>query len=237
MKKTILTLLIPVIVLCSFSACTSLQQNTSNSNPVLGAVQGVLHKGTSTAFDVFGDSEEFLTNKLIESALPKELRDINTKLESIGLSQIVKKEKQYISQIAKTTINKASPVLKNAINQMTLSDALNIIASGEGSATRYLKTKTSSDLNAIIKPIVSEQTKKLGLDTLMDNALGGNNDALNGLLGTILTGGSDQNVSQLIDDAVTEQLITGLFKIVEDVENTTRANPGTLLNSLIETKN
>jgi len=234
MKKTVQLFIISLLVLGSFSGCTSMQTGT-NSNAVLGAVKGVLTNGTSKAFNIFSDSNAFMTNALIEAALPKEIKEINTKLESLGLSHIVEKEKQYISQIANASITTARPIVKQAIEQMTLSDAVAIVSGGNGAATNYLRTTTETKLQTAISPLVHTQTEKLGVNTLLNNALGGQNGTLNAILGTVLGTGSNQNTTELLNDAITQQLIEGLFNIVEDVENDTRANPSNLLNSVLGT--
>lgn len=233
MKKTLQFIVINLLILGSFSGCTSMQQSGSNSNAVLNAVQSVLKNGTSKAFNVFGDSNEFMTNALIQAALPKEIKDINAKLESLGLSHIVKKEKEYISQIASTSISAARPIVKKAINQMTLADAIGIVSNGKGAATDYLKTKTKSQLLTAVKPIVNTQTEKLGVNSLLNNALGSNNETFSAVLGAVLGTGSTQNTTQILNDAITSQLVDGLYNVVEDVENDTRANPGTLINSVL----
>lgn len=233
MKKTLQFFIINLLILSSFTACTSMQQTGTNSNAVLSTVQGVLNNGTSKAFNVFGNSNDFMTNALIEAALPKELKDINAKLESLGLSHIVNKEKQYISQIANASITTASPIVKKAINQMTLSDAINIVSGGSGAATNYLKTKTETQLSAAIKPVVRTQTDKLGINSLLSNALGTNSGTFSSVLGALMGTGTTQNTSELLNDAITQQLVEGLFNVVEDVENDTRANPSTLLNSVL----
>ncbi|WP_335966170.1 DUF4197 family protein [Galbibacter sp. PAP.153] len=231
--------LIPVLLmagLLNFYGCTSMStagSGTQNSNVMLNTVQSVLKNGTQSAFDVFGDQNKFMTNALIDAAMPQKLKDINSKLESLGLSQVVEKEQALISDIANASINTVRPIVTKAINEMTAQDAINIISGGKGAATQYLKGKTYNDLTTAIGPVVNKQTESLGINSLLSNALGSNNSSLNAILGTVLGNGTATNTTELLNDAITKQLTDGLFSIVEDVENDTRANPSTILNSIL----
>ncbi|QLE01689.1 DUF4197 domain-containing protein [Galbibacter sp. BG1] len=219
-----------------FFGCTSLQtagENSQNSNVVLNTVQSVLKSGTQNAFNVFGDTEAFMTNALIEAAMPQELKNINTKLESYGLSSVVKKEKALISEVAEASIATAKPIVNKAINEMTPQDAVSILSGGKGAATQYLRNKTYTDLTKAINPVVTAKTESLGINKLLNNALGGTNSSLNELIGAVLGTGSSASGSDQLNDAITKQLTDGLFNIVEDGENDARENPSTILNSIL----
>ncbi|EIJ39665.1 DUF4197 domain-containing protein [Galbibacter orientalis] len=236
MIRKILTVVVLTATLLSLNSCDTLNTagNTSqNSNVALNTVQSVLNNGTQEAFSVFGDSNEFMTNALIDAAMPQKLKDINNKLESLGLSSVVAKEKALISDIANASITTARPIVTKAINEMTTQDAIAIISGGKDAATSYLKDKTYNDLTTAIAPVVTDKTESLGINSLLNNALGGNNSSLNGVLGAVLGTGSTASGSEQLNDAVTKQLVDGLFNIVEQTENNVRSNPSTILNSVL----
>ena len=236
MIRKILTVVVLTATLLSLNSCDTLNTagNTSqNSNVALNTVQSVLNNGTQEAFSVFGDSNEFMTNALIDAAMSQKLKDINNKLESLGLSSVVAKEKALISDIANASITTARPIVTKAINEMTTQDAIAIISGGKDAATSYLKDKTYNDLTTAIAPVVTDKTESLGINSLLNNALGGNNSSLNGVLGAVLGTGSTASGSEQLNDAVTKQLVDGLFNIVEQTENNVRSNPSTILNSVL----
>lgn len=236
MIRKILTVVVLTATLLSLNSCDTLNTtgNTSqNGNVALNTVQSVLNNGTQEAFSVFGDSNEFMTNALIDAAMPQKLKDINNKLESLGLSSVVAKEKALISDIANASITAAKPIVTKAINEMTTQDAIAIISGGKDAATSYLKDKTYNDLTTAIAPVVTDKTESLGINSLLNNALGGNNSSLNGVLGAVLGTGSTASGSEQLNDAVTKQLVDGLFNIVAQTENNVRSNPSTILNSVL----
>ncbi len=57
----------------------------------VGALQNLLFNASSQGFNILGNPQEFMTNALIESAMPEELRKVNNTLESVGLGNLVKK--------------------------------------------------------------------------------------------------------------------------------------------------
>ncbi|MCX2679723.1 DUF4197 family protein [Galbibacter sp. EGI 63066] len=235
-KRIIILFVIGLLCPLSFSSCTTMGTaggSTQNSNMMLNTVQSVLNNGTQSAFTVFGDSDSFLTNALIEAAMPQKLKDINQKLQSMGLNHIVEKEKVLISEIANSTITTARPVVKKAINEMTPQEAISIVSGGQGAATQYLKNKTHDQLVSAITPVVNQQTERLGVNSLLSNALGGNN-MLNSILGAVMgTNDAASSTTDMLQSAITNQLVDGMFNIVEDVERDARQNPGTVLNAIL----
>ena len=62
----------------------------------VGALQNLLFNASSQGFNILGNPQEFMTNALIESAMPEELRKVNNTLESVGLGNLVKKENNIL---------------------------------------------------------------------------------------------------------------------------------------------
>ncbi len=81
-------------------------------------------------------------------------------------------------------------------------------------ATQILKEKTSQQLIAAIAPKVDEKLNEYGIAKTINTALSGNN-----LLGSLL-GGSSSNVNTGgLSKLASEQLVNGLFNIIEDYEH------------------
>ncbi len=238
MKKNILSFALLGSIILGTTNCstmgTSTGTTTGKSNIALNTVQNTLTGGLNNALSIFGDAQDFLTNALIEAAMPQELKDLNEKLNNLGLSQIVDKEKVMIGEIARTSVSTARPIVEDAINNMTTQDAISIISGGKGAATQFLKGQSATQLTEALSPVVTSKMNQLGVNNLLENALGGNN-ALNSILGAVLNGNQNTSTSltQNLNDVVTQQLVDGLFNIIEDAENNTRNNPEGLLNSIL----
>lgn len=111
-------------------------------------------------------------------------------------------------------MNISEPILTNAVNSLTSEDVARIAEGGQGMATQVLKEKTSEQLIAAISPKVEEKLNQFGIVKSVNTALQGN-----ALLGSLL-GGNTTNLSSTggISRLASEQMVDGLFNIVEDYE-------------------
>ena len=187
----------------------------------LPILKKILIGGVTKGLGIFKDKDSFLGNELISAALPQKLKDINSTLEKIGLSSLVNKEKGYIADAAAFVAPIAEPILVNTINNMTTEDAQKIAQSGSGAATAYLKEKSSAQLIAAIAPKVDAKLNEFGIVKSINLALKGNN-----LLGS-LTGNQTTNTSATagLSNLATEQMVNGIFNIIENYEKTSPENP------------
>lgn len=91
MKKTVFVLTAGILAAGSLASCGSNLGGTMG----VGALQNLLFNASSQGFNILGNPQEFMTNALIESAMPEELRKVNNTLESVGLGNLVKREAIY----------------------------------------------------------------------------------------------------------------------------------------------
>ena len=192
------------------NSCVALATSTVG----IAIIKQVLLGGISKGLGIFKSKDAFLQNNLIEQALPKSLRDINSVLEKVA-PNLVAKEKDYIAQAASYTVNISEPILVNAVNSLTAEDVTRIANGGSGMATQVLKEKTSQQLVAAIMPKVDEKLNEFGIVKTINTALQGNN-----LLGGLLGGNSSTNnlASGGISKLASEQMVNGLFNIIENYE-------------------
>ncbi|KFF02122.1 DUF4197 family protein [Chryseobacterium luteum] len=195
------------LIFTGVQSCTSM----ATSDLGLSIIKRVLLNGIDKGMGIYSNKEAFLKNNMVDKALPKELRDINSTLEKIAPS-LVAKERDFIAQAAAYTVNISKPILQNAVNSLNAQDVTRIIQGT--TATQILKEKTSQQLVAAIAPKVDEKLNEYGIAKTINTALSGNN-----LLGSLL-GGSNSNVNTGgLSKLASEQLVNGLFNIIEDYEH------------------
>ena len=159
----------------------------------------------------FKDKDAFLNNGLIDKALPSSLVKINSMLEKVSPG-LVKKEKEYIAQAAAYTANVSEPILTGAVNSLNAQDMERIV--NGTTATQILKEKSSQQLVAALLPKVDEKLNEFGIVKSLNSALSGTN-----LLNSILGGGSSNQLSKGgLSQMATEQLVNGMFNIIEKHE-------------------
>lgn len=202
------------VITTSLHSCSTL----ATTDLGLAVIKRVLLGGINKGANIYGNKEAFLQNNLVDKALPKELRDINTTLEKIAPS-IVAKERQYIAEAAVYTVNISKPILETAVNSLNAQDVTRIIQGEKGTATLILKEKTQTQLVAAIAPRVEEELNKYGIVKTINTALSGTN-----LLGSLL-GGNRTNVNAGgLSILASEQIVNGLFNIIEDHEKQNSAS-------------
>lgn len=210
-----------------FISCTSQAGAGGGAQPsATKTVQNVLNSGLLEAFGIMEDKDQFLTHALIDAAIPEELKEVNDKLENLGLGSIVTKEKEYIAKIAAQSVETAKPILSKAVNEITPADAMRILAGGKTAGTDFLRNNIGQALTSALQPSVSDQLESLGVTNMLDNALGGKGSALNSIAGIVLGGNASGSgtLSGSMDSWVTTQLVDGLFNVVENKEKQSRSN-------------
>ncbi|QCX54151.1 DUF4197 family protein [Elizabethkingia sp. JS20170427COW] len=222
MKKIILPLVVASAAVVSVSSCST----TGVNNPMgVGALQNLLLNASNKGFGILSNPQEFLTNTLIDAALPDELKKINNTLTSLGMDNLVKKEKQYIAEAAKMTVTAAKPVVTQAIKEMTITDAIAIAAGGKGAATQYLKEKTKDKLVLAMQPQVEAKLNEVGIVKTLNTALSAG--SASGILGTLLGKNDNNQVNTVspISKLAAQQMVNGLFFIMENYETENKLNP------------
>lgn len=189
-------------------SCTTL----ATSDIGLGIIRNILQSGINKGYSVFSNRDAFLNNNLVDKALPKQLREINSILEKVA-PNLVTKQREYIADAAAYTVNISKPILDNAVNSLNAQDVTRIMQGQKGIATQILKEKTQQQLVAAIAPKVEEELNKYGIVKTINTALAGNN-----LLGSLLGGNSTKTDSGALSNLASEQIINGLFNIIEDHE-------------------
>jgi hypothetical protein len=196
------------LITTTVQSCTSI----ATSDIGLAVIKRVLLGGINKGATIYGNKEAFMQNNLVDKALPKQLRDINTTLEKIAPS-IVQKEREYIAEAAVYTVNISKPILEGAVNSLNSQDVTRIIQGEKGTATLILKEKTQTQLIQAITPRVEQELNKYGIAKTINTALSGSN-----LLGSILGGTKTSVNADGLSTLVSEQMVNGLFNIIEDYE-------------------
>ena len=219
------TILVATMAVATLGTTTQSCLALATSSVGLAVLKQILLGGITKGLNIFSDKDSFMANQLIDAALPQQLRDLNSTLQKLGLNSLVQKEKQYIAQAAAFTVDVSRPILVNAVNSLTAEDAARIVQGGSGTATQILKERTSEQLMAAIAPKVDAKLNEFGLVSSLNSALQGSN-----ILGSILgTQSSTNSLTGGISRFASEQMVNGLFNIIENHE---QQNATTIMNSL-----
>jgi hypothetical protein len=164
--------LILVALILQVTACNELQQVLENSGAVLtntqiaNGLKEALDNGITNQVTSLATTDGFFKNDLVRITLPDDLQKVDTALRKIGLSNLADEGLKVLNRAAEDAVGEAIPIFKDAIVNMTFTDAKNILMGEQDAATQYLQTATSSSLKAKFTPIIESSYQKVGADRI-----------------------------------------------------------------------
>lgn len=168
MKRIILA---TALVCTSFAGCETANQvlgglgqlptgELSNSEIVMG-LKDALSVGAQRSSNQLSATDGFFKNAAIKILLPEEAKKVENTLRSLGMSSLVDKAVLSMNRAAEDAAKTATPIFVNAVKQMTITDAVNILRGGDFAATDYFKGKTTTALTEAFRPIIQNSLKNV----------------------------------------------------------------------------
>jgi hypothetical protein len=145
----------------------------------------------------------FFTNELVKIALPEELSKVDEALRKIGLGNLADEGLKLMNAAASDAVKEATPIFVNAIKDMSITDARDILMGGNGAATQFLQNKTSDELYQKFYPVVDNSFGEVGADQIWTTAI----DKYNSLPFT-------NDVNNNLTEYVTQQALDGVFTMI-----------------------
>jgi hypothetical protein len=124
-------------------------------------IKEALSKGVTNAVLNLNKTDGFFGSEIYKVLLPPDAQKIETTLRKAGMGAQVDKAILSINRGAEDAVAFAKPIFIDAIKEMTLTDALNIVRGGKDAATQYFKQKTSEKLIAAFTPSVKTSLDKV----------------------------------------------------------------------------
>ncbi|WP_276504815.1 DUF4197 domain-containing protein [Terrimonas pollutisoli] len=124
-------------------------------------IKEALTQGVTNAVLNLNKTDGFFGSEIYKMLLPPDAKKIETTLRSAGMGAQVDKAILAINRGAEDAVAFAKPIFVDAIKEMTLTDALNIVKGNKDAATQYFKQKTSQKLIAAFTPSVQTSLDKV----------------------------------------------------------------------------
>ena len=155
----------------------------------------------------FGDSR-------IQIPLPGQLGEVQSQLSRFGMSGPLDDLQLRLNRAAEDAAPEAADLVVQAVQSVTINDALALLQGGDTAATEFLRSKTEGNLQELFRPYMqSALTGSGALDQV---------DQVSSNYG--LSQYTDDLEDQMIDGAVSEGL-DGLFYYLAEEERDIRKNP------------
>jgi len=124
-------------------------------------IKEALGQGLTRAVSFFNKTDGFFGNAFYKILLPPEAQKVENTMRRIGLGKQVDRAILQINRGAEDAVGFATPIFVNAIKQMTITDAINIIRGPKDGATNYFKQKTTEALIQAFTPVVKNSLDKV----------------------------------------------------------------------------
>lgn len=182
---------------------------------VVSGLKEALDVGTRYAIDNVSQKDGYLANELIHIAMPPQLQQASNLMRQFGLSAQADQFEQSMNHAAEKAAPQATNIIVDAIKNMTIEDANNILNGSDDAATQYFKTHTSTRLAELFNPTIENSLNQVGTTKYY-------NDLTGKIAELPLVG---ENINLNLSDYVTEQALNGLFTMIALEEKKIRDNP------------
>lgn len=182
------------------------------------ASQGIkeaLSKGLVKATLQLNKQDGFFGDAFYKILLPPDAKKIENTLRDLGLNKMVDKAILQINRGAEDAAGFAKPIFIDAIKQMTLTDAINIVRGGDTSATHYFRTKTTQKLAAAFLPVIKASLDKVEATKYYSDVV----NTYNNFPTTF------KKINPDLPGFVTDRATYALFDLVAKEEKNIRENP------------
>lgn len=184
-------------------------------NPdVVTGLRQALNQGADNAIRSLGKPGGFLDNPQLRIPLPDRLQQAGDMLRKVGLGRYPDELETAMNRAAEAAVPEAKTLLVSAVKQMSISDAKAILQGGDDAATRYFERVAGPALTAKFQPVVHRSMEKVQVAAKVDAFAG--KAAKLGLI-------DPQNAK--LDDYVTHQALSGLFRTMAEQEKALRQDP------------
>lgn len=165
--KKIVIILIAIIAGFSFVACEQLEE-VIGSDETAAALKEALIFSTDTSVAKTSKTNGFFGNAAIKIIFPEEAENIQKILQLPGVSQVGQPLLDGLELKMNQAAEKAAPVARdifiNAITNLTITDALNILGGDQDAATEYLRTNANTLLYDAFYPEVESAMSAVQAD-------------------------------------------------------------------------
>lgn len=178
-------------------------------------IRQALAQGVTTAIFNLNRQDGFFGNEFYKLLLPPDAQKIERTFRNLGMGRQVDKAILQINRAAEDAVGYAKPIFVDAIREMTITDAINIVRGGSNSATEYFRQKTHNKLIEAFSPSIRQSLDKVEATKYYSDLINTYNN-----FPTTRT-----KINPDLASYVVEKATGALFDQIEKEEANIRANP------------
>lgn len=234
MKNKLVLAGILFTLLFASSSCDTLAQvdgsnTTTNNNgapsnaEINSGIKQALQIGLEDGVKQVSAVNGYFGNPLIKIMFPPNAIKAEKTLRDLGLGSLCDKVELSLNRAAEDAAKQATPIFLNALKQMTLGDAMNILTGPDTAATAYFKRTTTSQLTAQFSPVIAKSLNQVNATKYWSDVTTQYNKIP-----------FVKPVQTDLTAYVTQQAINGLFVVIGQKEKQIRGNLGARTTPLLQ---
>ncbi len=158
--------------------------------------------------------DAFWSNTRVRIPLPGVLGQTQRTLSGFGMSGPLDDLQRSLNRAAERTMPEAGRLFTNAVRDITIGDAIDIVRGGDDSATQYLRGRTTPRLTTLLRPPMTQALTQSGAFTLLRTGM--REVGLGSMTGDMRT--------EIINFSTTKAL-DGCFYFIAEEERAIRRDP------------
>ena len=194
-----------------------------SSDEIIEGLKEALKIGTQNAVASVSKPNGYYQNPDIKIPLPEEVANAGKYLRLAGYGSQIDEFEQSMNRAAEEAAPEAKQIFMDAVKDMEIKDAQNIVDGPDNAATRYFKDKTYTRLQEIFKPIVKDTMGQVGVTRQFQD--------INTQLARIPLA-SEASVD--LDQYVTDKSLEGLFFMLTEEERKIRQDPAARVTDILK---
>jgi hypothetical protein len=205
----------------SFSSCdqiVSVLEGLLSEGDATQGLKEALRVGTDTSINKGSALNGYFSNQAIKILLPQEAQTIVTVINQVpGVGPALIDEVVLKPNRAEDAAPEAKDILVNAILNITITDAINIVNGQNDAATQFLRSNTQTEIAGLFRPHIETSLETVGAQTAW-GTLTSNYNIVAPILG-------QPQVNTDLADYTTNRALDGLFILVAEEEEKIREDP------------
>lgn len=185
-----------------------------STSDVISGLKEALNQGVNKGTSKLSVVDGFFKDAAVKILLPPEAQKVEKTLRAVGMGKLVDDAILSMNRGAEDAAKSAAPIFVNAIKQMSITDAWNILRGSDTAATGYLRKTTTSPLTAAFRPIIDTSLKKVNATKYWTTMITAYNKV------PLVT-----KINPDLSSYVTEKALSGVFYEVAQEEKNIRKDP------------
>ena len=179
----------------------------SGSSTIADGLKEALNKGVGNAVDQLSEKDGYLKSQY-KILIPEDAQKVVSVVKKVpGFENVEDELINKMNDAAEVAAKKATPIFVDAIKQMTIKDAKNILFGEDDAATRYLETSSRTKLYNEFMPIIKSSLKEVNATAYWKTVV----DAYNKIP-------FQKKLNPDLADHVNQKGLDGLFGLIEKKE-------------------